>query len=199
MGIGRDRHIDNAMWLYQEGKIDRQYIFDHFGHPAQEELLARIKAYEEAVTEKVDDIAHARSIHYPGGLECTKPTVRSVMDEAIKYDHGKPAFDLIPSKALEEVAKVYGYGANKYSRRNWEKGMNWCRIFGAIMRHAWAWMRGETLDPETGLHHMAHAAFGCLALIEYHHTGAGKDDRNEAEEVLQAHEVKQAFPEGDNK
>lgn len=101
---------------------------------------------------------------------------------AVKYDDGKPAFDLIPAKALEEVAKVYGFGAQKYARRNWEKGLNWCRVYGAILRHAMAWMRGETLDPETGLHHMAHAAFGCLALVEYHYTNAGKDDRKEAED-----------------
>lgn len=102
--------------------------------------------------------------------------------EAVKYDQGKPAFDLLPARALEEVAKVYGFGATKYARRNWEKGLHWCRVYGAILRHAMAWMRGETLDPETGLHHMAHAAFGCLALVEYHFTGAGKDDRKEAED-----------------
>ena len=117
------------------------------------------------------------------------------MSEAVKYDAGKPSYDLIPAQALEELAKVYTLGAQKYARRNWEKGMNWCRIFGAIMRHSWAWMRGETFDQESGLHHMAHAAFGCLALVEYHYTKAGKDDRIEAEEIPTAQEVEEMFPE----
>lgn len=116
------------------------------------------------------------------------------MSEPIKFDEGKPAFDLIPARALEEVAKVYSFGANKYARRNWEKGLNWCRVFAAIMRHSWAWMRGEDKDSETGLHHMAHAAFGCLALVEYSFTKAGKDDRFEAEEVLTKSDVETLFP-----
>lgn len=125
------------------------------------------------------------------GLEVYAP--QEVAVAAIKYDHGKPAFDLIPPHALEEVAKVYAFGAEKYARRNWEKGLAWCRVFGAIMRHSWAWMRGETFDRETELHHMAHAAFGCLALVEYHYRGLGKDDRCEAEEVLTEQEVKEKF------
>jgi hypothetical protein len=95
----------------------------------------------------------------------------------VKYDQEKARYDLIPASAMDEVAQVYTFGANKYRDRNWEVGMRWGRVFAAIMRHAWAWMRGETYDPETGLHHMAHAAFGCLALIEFDFTGAGQDDR----------------------
>lgn len=113
---------------------------------------------------------------------------------AVKFDDSKSSFDLIPPHALEELAKVYTFGATKYARRNWEKGMNWCRIFAAIMRHSWAWMRGEDMDKETGLHHMAHAAFGCFALVEYHYAQAGKDDRFETEEVLTATEVNTMFP-----
>lgn len=115
-------------------------------------------------------------------------------DGAVKFDDNKPAYDLIAKQGLHELALVYTFGAKKYARRNWEKGMNWCRVFGAIMRHSWAWFRGETLDPESGLHHMAHAAFGCLALVEYHYTKAGKDDRCEAEEVPTKQEVEQMFP-----
>lgn len=34
---------------------------------------------------------------------------------ALKFDQGKPAFDLLPWSALREVAQVMGYGADKYS------------------------------------------------------------------------------------
>lgn len=85
----------------------------------------------------------------------------------VKYDEGKPNWSLLPSEALKEVVKVYTFGAKKYEANNWRKGMLWSRTFSAIMRHAWSFWCGETYDPETKLHHMAHAAFGCLTLVEY--------------------------------
>lgn len=86
---------------------------------------------------------------------------------AIKDDTEKLRYDLIPSYALEELAKVYTYGAKKYAPRNWEKGLKFSRLFSALMRHSWAYWKGEDTDPETGLHHMAHAAFSCLALVHF--------------------------------
>jgi hypothetical protein len=61
--------------------------------------------------------------------------------------------------------------------RNWEKGMRWGRVFGALMRHAWAWWRGEKLDPENGQHHLASVAWCALALLAYDLRGVGEDDR----------------------
>ena len=98
-------------------------------------------------------------------------------EAADNYDGGKLRYDLLPADALEELVRVYTTGAEKYAERNWEKGMAWCRAFGSLMRHAWAWMRGEDLDPETGIHHMAHAAFRCLQLVSYAKRGVGEDDR----------------------
>ncbi len=96
---------------------------------------------------------------------------------AIKHDQDKPRFDLIPAEPLIELAKVFEMGSRKYSDRNWEKGMKWGRIFGALMRHAWAFWNGETHDKESGLHHMAHCAWGCLVLVEYVNKNNGEDDR----------------------
>ena len=101
------------------------------------------------------------------------------MTDAIKYDQNKLRYDLIPACSLEELVRVYTFGAGKYGDRNWEKGMSWGRIFGAIMRHLWAWWRGENTDPETGITHLAHAAWGCFALIAYVDRGSGTDDREE--------------------
>lgn len=95
----------------------------------------------------------------------------------VKYDEGKPHWSLLPPEALEEVVKVYTFGAKKYAPNNWRKGMAWSRTFSAIMRHCWSFWSGETLDPETGLHHLAHAAFGCLTLIEYTKKKTATDDR----------------------
>lgn len=97
---------------------------------------------------------------------------------ARKDDWIKLRYDLIPPEALEELAQVYTMGAHKYADRNWEKGLNYGRIFAAIMRHLWAFWRGETLDKESGIHHAAHAAWGCFALITYQKRGMWHlDDR----------------------
>ena len=89
------------------------------------------------------------------------------MTDGRKDDGAKARWDLLPSDALEEVAKVMTHGAKKYSARNWEKGMAWSRPFAAMMRHAWSWWRGETIDPETGLSHMAHVTCNALFLLAY--------------------------------
>ena len=97
---------------------------------------------------------------------------------AHKLDQGKPRYDLIPPELLEGVAAVLTEGAReKYPARNWEGGMRWGKYFAALMRHMWAWWRGENLDPETGMSHLHHAAC-CLAfLIAYESRKIGEDDR----------------------
>ena len=99
------------------------------------------------------------------------------MEEGTKHDEEKVRFDLIPPRPLYELAEIYTYGARKYDDRNWERGIKWGRIFAAIMRHLWKFWRGEWADPESGLPHLAHAAWGCFTLLEYNLTHAEYDDR----------------------
>jgi hypothetical protein len=101
-----------------------------------------------------------------------------VAAEGRKDDGGKLPWHLLPSDAVEEILKVLAFGAAKYEPRNWEKGMAWSRPFAALMRHMWAWWRGEKADPETGLSHLAHAGCCLLFLLAYEQRKIGKDDRN---------------------
>lgn len=94
-----------------------------------------------------------------------------------KDDVGKLRFDLIPAHALEELARVYTIGAAKYADRNWEKGLAFGRVFAAMMRHAWAWWRGERSDPVDGQHHLSSVAWCAFALMEFERTRPGFDDR----------------------
>lgn len=96
---------------------------------------------------------------------------------AIKYDEGKARFDLIPPEPLEELAKVYALGAAKYGDRNWEGGFKWGRVFAALMRHAWAFWRGEKFDPVDGQHHLISLAWGAFTLYEHERRHLGEDDR----------------------
>jgi len=87
--------------------------------------------------------------------------------EGLKYDQGKPDYSLLPPDSLEEVVRVYDFGCKKYERDNWRRGIKYSRIFGAIMRHLWAWWKCEDRDEESGLRHLAQAAWGCFTLLEY--------------------------------
>lgn len=88
-------------------------------------------------------------------------------------------YDLIPPKALEYLALIYGKGSLKYADRNWEKGYKWGLSFRALMKHAWAAWRGEWLDPESGLPHLMHAAWHCFTIVTYYDHQLGTDDRSE--------------------
>lgn len=104
------------------------------------------------------------------------------MDKGIKHDEDKTKYELLPPEALEEVAQVFTYGAKKYEAFNYRKDLAWSRIFGASMRHMWAWWRGEELDPETKKHHLAHAACCILMLLDVVLTNNKKaDDRRKNE------------------
>lgn len=99
------------------------------------------------------------------------------MSDEMKKDGGKVRMDLLPVYPLQEVAKVLTFGATKYAPNRWRKGMEWNRLYGAVLRHITAWQDGQNNDPETGLSHLAHAITDLMFLLEYSRTGAGVDDR----------------------
>ena len=84
-----------------------------------------------------------------------------------KYDGEKPQMYLLPPKAITEVAKVLTFGASKYGPENWRKLDDLQnRYSSAAMRHIFAHMDGEQLDPETELSHLAHALCCLLFKLE---------------------------------
>lgn len=95
----------------------------------------------------------------------------------VKFDNGKPQMGLMPPRALLDVAEVYTMGASKYDAHNWTKGMKWSRVYDAVQRHLNAFWAGENLDQESQLCHLAHAAWGCLTLLEFRRLHPELDDR----------------------
>lgn len=99
------------------------------------------------------------------------------LTEGAKFDDGKVRMELIPPELMTAVGTILTFGAQKYEDRNWEKGMAWSRVYGALMRHLCAWWGGEEIDPETGKSHLWHAACCIAFLIAYEMRGSGTDDR----------------------
>jgi len=102
---------------------------------------------------------------------------RAMKTLGIKHDQGKAPIGLLPAQALEEVAQVLAYGAEKYGTHNWRGGMAHSRLYDAALRHLLAFIDGQDLDDESGKEHLAHAICGLLMLLESRKKGYGKDDR----------------------
>ena len=85
----------------------------------------------------------------------------------IKYDSEKPKMNLLPPKAIVEISKVLTFGAEKYDAENWRKLDDLQNRYTAgALRHIFAHMDGEELDPETNLSHLAHAMCCLLFKLE---------------------------------
>ena len=93
--------------------------------------------------------------------------IEFLRQDGYRDDSCKLPIHLIPVEALKMVAEVFQYGAFKYAPRNWEKGMDYSRMYSSAMRHLLAFWGGEDEDLESGLPHMAHAAWNCLCLLQY--------------------------------
>lgn len=86
-------------------------------------------------------------------------------------------YGLIPVWPIAELARVYGYGAEKYSSNNWRSGYRWGLSYDALQRHINAFWSGESNDPESGYHHLACAMFHLATLMTYDRERLGTDDR----------------------
>jgi len=102
-----------------------------------------------------------------------------------RYNNGKPDFSLIPLWTLEDEAKVWMYGKNKYAAWNWAKGMDWSVPLACLLRHLSAWQRGEEIDSESGLPHLAHAMCNLRMLVMFSKTYKEGDDRPPKEYMYQ--------------
>ena len=110
------------------------------------------------------------------------PTGEYDSNKALHYSKGKPGVDQIPVEVLLEWGEVFTYGEDKYFRDNWKSGNEWHEFYGSLLRHAYAFWKGEDIDPESGLPHLAHLTWNAGALRYYQIHGLGTDDRPIQEE-----------------
>lgn len=90
-------------------------------------------------------------------------------EPGFKADAGKVRLELLPPEAVVWVGKALTYGAAKYAHLppdNWRRvAFGRGRYFGALLRHVFSALRGEHLDPESGLPHLAHAGACAMFLL----------------------------------
>lgn len=85
----------------------------------------------------------------------------------------------IDPQALLRLAEVAGWGKSKYGDPYYYRNndLNWTSAYNSLQRHLLAWLGGESWDPESGLPHLAHAAWRVLQLLSAQERAEGLDDR----------------------
>ena len=83
-----------------------------------------------------------------------------------RNDTGKPKLHLLSYEALEEVAHVLEYGAEKYGDFNWRKGIKYTRNLNSALRHVFQFLSNAGQDPDTNRSHLAHAICNLMFVLE---------------------------------
>lgn len=122
--------------------------------------------YDDFIDETLDDILYNeqdRGANMSDECEDCKIDFSKLGN---KYDSDKLRFDLIIPEFEEEIAKVLTMGAKKYAADSWRRVPEAKdRYYAALRRHISAWRKGEVLDTESGLQHLAHAACNIMFLM----------------------------------
>jgi hypothetical protein len=134
-------------------------------------------------------MAHARGVVLAEeAAERPVPAVTEILPEVgdgQRKDGNKVrGFGLIPQAPLFELARLYQLGADKYSPRGWEKGMEYSRVIDAAYRHLGKYLSGERYDAVDGQHHLAAVAWAAFAIMEYERTHPELDDIHPKNEGL---------------
>jgi hypothetical protein len=153
---------DSQLWLYQRA----QFAFPGLEFCQQQlplggqEFFFRARNLKDAPKFGTEALAHQ-------WLEAVmaQGTPGPKQTEGTKHDSGKPMMDLLDPLAMEQLAKVLTFGAQKYAAHNWRKGIKQSRLIAALLRHTFAHMSGQNLDEESGLPHIAHAMCCCMFLL----------------------------------
>jgi hypothetical protein len=77
----------------------------------------------------------------------------------------------------DECAHGFGYGKRKYAEWNWAKGMPWSVPLACATRHLLALIRGEAIDPESGIPHRGLVFCNVVMLYTFGRTYHEGDDR----------------------
>ena len=97
--------------------------------------------------------------------------------QALRYNKGKKQWALVDFKSLEPMVEVLEFGAQKYAKWNWAKGMPVTQVSESLLRHMFAFLSGEDKDPESGIDHLGHVMCNAMFLSYIMREKSHYDDR----------------------
>jgi len=108
------------------------------------------------------------------------------MGNAKRDDSEKLMLQLLDPEFIKGVAGVMTMGAKKYDRDNWKKSAGTDQhdeyihsAKGCLLRHTYAYLGGEYLDPESGYPHLFHVATNLMILEYYERQSQNEKDGGE--------------------
>lgn len=144
------------------------------------------KPYEKPIIENIVEKEEQKDEAIISGFvpEFTPTPVTGIHDSGNREDcgtgavrdtqEGKGRFDLITPEGLFRLARWYELGANKYSDRNWERGMPITRCISSAMRHLVKYMAGYRDED-----HLAAVVWNVFAIMHFERFMPELDDRPE--------------------
>jgi len=143
-------------------------------NPPEEKGVDRRSDYHLSYLEPVHDrrdLMQAISDDIPDASPMEKAGLdladRQVKDSNPKDGCGakKPPLSYIPRPVLYEVGNALFEGSRKYGAFNWRiAGVRASIYQDACGRHLDAWVEGQDLDPDSGIHHISKAIAGLIVI-----------------------------------
>jgi Domain of unknown function (DUF5664) len=153
---------------YNEGKVDWTYL--PWDYSMMIEMEKTINAFPSSWTDNIEGL-----IVY---LE-NKEVFKCLCSSLVLWDNQDVLLNTdarinLPWKSLEQVCRVFAFGASKYARDNYKlaPGLPLENYIQSMWRHTVSYLRGEELDTDSGLPNLAHLACNCFMYLwtqeEYH-------------------------------
>lgn len=115
----------------------------------------------------------------PGDTATIRPGPVSEQTQPVKHSSSKPKLSLAMGPGFVQVGRAMTFGATKYSPHNYSlgEGLPRLELVDAALRHIADYLNGLDVEPESGLHPLAHAGASLLMALDLIERGKGADGR----------------------
>jgi hypothetical protein len=112
----------------------------------------------------------------------TKETMPKNVSGASREKLETLPYDLVPFQEItDSFVRVAEFGAIKYEPWNWSKGLSRVQLMGSLLRHIFAYLRGQDRDTDSGLLHTDHILWNASVLAHNAHHNLEDGRRPEGE------------------